>query len=177
MRNPSEFELSRKRGINRGTVYIDTHGCKLNQSDSEILTRQLIQAGFLLAPSSETADVHIVNTCTVTHISDRKARHALRLARRRNKGTFLVATGCYVQRAPLEIEQLGGIDLAVDNMNKDNLVESILSTMRQQSTGKSLLKAEYNLPKPERRKRATVRIQKGCNQVCAYCIVPKVRGK
>ena len=81
------------------TVAIETHGCKLNQADSGVLASELTQAGFRLVGEDESADVYLVNTCTVTHVADRKARQALRAARRRNPNATVVATGCYAQRS------------------------------------------------------------------------------
>ncbi len=90
-------------------VSIETHGCKLNQADSGKLALEFIQAGFKLVENGTPADIHIVNTCTVTHIADRKARRSLRAARRRNPNATIVATGCYVDRdseALLEIPEI-----------------------------------------------------------------------
>ena len=82
------------------TVSIHTHGCKLNQSDSQTLARQLADAGYRVVGPADPADVVILNTCTVTATADAKARQFLRAARRRNPGAVVVATGCYAQRAP-----------------------------------------------------------------------------
>ena len=81
------------------TVTIETHGCKLNQADSLQLASQFESAGCTVVDDQYEPDVYIVNTCTVTHIADRKARRALRSARRRNPTATIVATGCYPERA------------------------------------------------------------------------------
>ena len=74
-------------------VAIDTHGCKLNQADSAAMARRFVEAGYRIAGPDEPADVYVLNSCTVTHVADRKARHALRMARRRNPSATVVATG------------------------------------------------------------------------------------
>ncbi|MBM2825892.1 MAG: hypothetical protein HW402_1556, partial [Dehalococcoidales bacterium] len=75
-------------------VALETLGCKLNQAETESLARQLAEAGHSLVSSVDGADIYILNTCTVTHMADSKARHRLRLVHRRNPGALIVATGC-----------------------------------------------------------------------------------
>jgi len=87
---------------NISTVALETLGCKLNQAESESMVRQLAAAGYRIVQPSDGADVYILNTCTVTHVADRKSRHLLRLARRRNPNALIIAIGCYVERAPEE---------------------------------------------------------------------------
>ncbi|MFH1016202.1 MAG: tRNA (N(6)-L-threonylcarbamoyladenosine(37)-C(2))-methylthiotransferase MtaB, partial [Chloroflexota bacterium] len=84
-------------------VAFDTLGCKLNQAETELLARKLAAAGYTVAPSVEEADVYVLNTCTVTHIADRKARHLLRQAHRLNPRARVVAIGCYADLAPDEL--------------------------------------------------------------------------
>ena len=174
------------------TVYLETHGCKLNQADSQALARRFTEAGYRMVDAPAQADVCVVNTCTVTHVADRKARRALSASRCANPGALLVATGCYAQRAPQRLAQVEGVGLVLGNTQKDNLLEQvnrlvginplILSLSKEMSgviasgppTTDTTLHAQAPAPG---RTRATVKIQEGCNQVCAYCIVPKVRGR
>jgi len=100
-----------------------TLGCKLNQAETESLAGQFGEAGFQLTPPDDVADIYIANTCTVTHIADRKSRHWLRLARRRNPEAFIIATGCYAQRAPQELAPIA--DLVLDNEEKERLLEIV----------------------------------------------------
>ena len=166
-----------ERPNNRPCVAIETHGCKLNQADSGLLSRQFVQAGFRLVSGDEPADVYVVNSCTVTHVADRKARHALRAARRRNPKATIVATGCYAERAPERIRQLEEVDLVLGNTDKATLVRRVMDwrggTPIPCAVGED---GEVSTPRICRT-RAMVKIQEGCNQVCAYCIVPKVRGR
>ena len=75
-------------------VALETLGCKLNQADTELLASQFAGAGCRLVSTASGADIYVLNTCTVTHIADRKSRHWLRLARRFNPGALVIATGC-----------------------------------------------------------------------------------
>ena len=112
------------------TVTIETHGCKLNQADSQALARRFTQAGYQVVGSDQPADVYVLDTCTVTQMADRKARHALMAARRRNPSSLIVATGCYAQRAPADLETLQGVDLVLGNTQKDMLVQEVVSLRR-----------------------------------------------
>ncbi len=159
------------------TVAIETHGCKLNQADSDSLARQFQEAGFRLVSAEDGPDVYVLNSCTVTHVADAKARRGLRAARRANPLATVVATGCYAQRSPAEVSAVSGVDLVVGNFDKDTLVQQLLQT-------RGGVTRTINPPSPPvplsgslRRTRAMVKIQEGCNQICAYCIVPKVRGR
>jgi threonylcarbamoyladenosine tRNA methylthiotransferase MtaB len=161
------------------TVSIRTHGCKLNQSDSEALARRFREAGYRVVGPSDPADVCILNTCTVTHVADRKARRALRSAHRQNPSALVVATGCYAQRAPAALAGMAEVGLVAGNGDKDRLVELVAASRGNPiaacATGDDPAGAPVSWR--GRRTRAMVQIQTGCDQVCAYCIVPKVRGR
>ena len=159
------------------TVAIETHGCKLNQADTSVLASDFLRAGFALAPDVDDVDVYVVNTCTVTHVADRKARQALRAARRRHPRATIVATGCYAERDPAALSAVTEIDLVVGNVAKADLVRRVVD-----ARGDSLTPCAEGEEPPAfvagaGRTRAMVKIQEGCDQVCAYCIVPKVRGR
>ncbi len=161
----------------RPTVAIETHGCKLNQADSSALAWEFARAGFRLVAPEEPADVYVLNTCTVTHIADRKARHALRAARRRSPGATIVATGCYAQRAPQDLKAMEEVDLVIGNRDKATLVRQV-AEWRGEVPVPCATGAEPEAFSPRiARTRAMVKIQEGCDQVCAYCIVPRVRGR
>lgn len=175
-----------------GKVLIRTHGCKLNQADSDAIARQFIEAGYRLVNSVSEADVFVLNTCTVTANADAKARQALRAARRANPTAIIVASGCYPQRAAQELHQLDAVSLVVDNTQKDQLVSQAMELHRRSCpipplmdsipvTSSPVVVENPNAFSPvaagTRRSRAMIKIQEGCDQVCAYCIVPKVRGR
>ena len=157
-------------------VSIHTHGCKLNQADSQVLARQFQEAGFTMVRSAAQADVVVLNSCTVTANSDSKARQYLRRARRANPDALVVATGCYAQRAKDELSAMEEISLVLDNRQKEDLVSAVAAELN--IVLNSLVEvAPVNAAAPLGRSRAMVKIQEGCDQVCAYCIVPKVRGR
>ena len=157
------------------TVAIHTHGCKLNQADSQTLAREFREAGYRLVHPSAPADVVVLNTCTVTATADSKARQFLRAARRRNPDAVVVATGCYAQRSPAELEGLAEVSLVIGNTGKRSLLESVQQSLPLGEPSSPSVQGEPR--KAAGRTRAMVKIQEGCDQVCAYCIVPKVRGR
>ena len=159
------------------TVAIETHGCKLNQADSAGLAAQFVGAGFRIVAPNEPADVFVLNSCTVTHVADRKARQALRRARRRNPDATVVATGCYVERAPGAVRALEEVDVVAGNTAKDTLVRRVVEWRGGPPVPCAVGSDEAVLGPRLMRTRAAVKIQEGCDQVCAYCIVPKVRGR
>lgn len=155
-------------------IALETLGCKLNQAESESLARQFCDAGYHLAGFQDRADIYIVNTCTVTHVADRKSRHLLRLAHRRNPNALIIATGCYAERAPEEIARIEGVGLIIGNEDKEqvaNIVQAI-----ETKRGKDLPWGRHHVSSMFRT-RGLVKIQDGCNQSCSYCIVPQTRGK
>ena len=164
-----------------GTVAIETHGCKLNQADSATLARQFLQSGYQVVARNGDADIIVVNTCTVTATADAKARQALRAAHRANPDAVVVAAGCYPERAAADLRAMPEVSLVVGNRDKNLLVEQAIAERARRGGDDS------SSPRPSavngegggilRRSRAMVKIQEGCDQVCAYCIVPRVRGR
>ncbi len=157
-------------------IALDTLGCKLNQAEAELVAGYFAQAGYRLVSPADEADIYILNTCTVTHIADRKSRHLLRLAHRRSPGTVIIATGCYAQRAPEELAQIDGVSLVLGNDDKMNLVQLLEESgrlCRPACSPGAVTNSRHN----GSRNRAFIRIQDGCNSFCSYCIVPLVRGR
>ena len=155
-------------------VALDSLGCKLNQAETELLSRKLAQAGYELVSSDAKTGVYILNTCTVTHIADRKSRHLLRQAHRRNPEALVVATGCYAERAPQELKQVDGVNLVLGNGDKSRLPQLLTENglVGEPTCGQGWLPGRYG----DFRTRAFIKVQDGCNRACAYCIVPLVRG-
>ena len=154
--------------MNTTSIALDTIGCKLNQAETESLTRSLVLAGYKVVTSNDNPDVYILNTCSVTHIADRKSRQLLRSAKRRNPNTFVIATGCYAQRDATKIGTMNEVNMVIDNSQKDNIVE--LLHLR------GFLPAGNQIQNHSYRTRSTIKIQDGCDQYCSYCIVPFTRG-
>ena len=166
-----------------GTVAIETHGCKLNQADSAVLARRFAQSGYRLVDSGADADIIVVNTCTVTATADAKARQALRAARRANPDAVVIAAGCYPQRAADELRRMPEVTMVVGNAEKPELAELAIAELTRRNGDSTaspslLMGQDWSTDAGIlRRSRAMVKIQEGCDQVCAYCIVPKVRGR
>ncbi len=170
-----------------GTVHVETLGCKLNLADSEILVNSFQKAGFKLAHPGSSPSIYILNTCTVTHVADRKARHLLRNVRKRYPDALIVATGCYAQRDKEALEDTGVVDIVAGNESKPRLVEIVRDTLGvgdDISTGAEHYPMRYPIPLRDaselsqaRDVRSFLKIQEGCNDVCSYCIIPKVRGR
>jgi threonylcarbamoyladenosine tRNA methylthiotransferase MtaB len=165
-----------------------TLGCKLNQAETESLAAQFSGRDSNLCRPDDAADIYVANTCTVTHIADRKSRHWLRLARRRNPQALIIATGCYAQRSRQELAHLA--DLVVDNKEKERLLEIVqglplptppppltepssqtLSICHCERIGGEAISSIAAIV----RTRSLIKIQDGCHSPCTYCIVPKVR--
>ncbi len=153
-------------------VALDSLGCKLNQAEIEDLARQLEAAGYRLVSPGEKADIYILNTCTVTHIADRKSRHLLRLAHRRNPAGRIVAIGCYAHRAPGELNRIEEVELVLDNDRKADLASLLKKT---DALSPAVPGAAKSPGIDSRRTRAFLKIQDGCRNYCAFCIVPYVR--
>ena len=167
---PHIIHIPEGSGCNPMKIALDTLGCKLNQAETESLARQFIEAGHELVQHPDEADVYILNTCTVTRAADAKARHLLRLAHRRNPDAFIIATGCYAQRMASELIDIEGVNRVVDNNGKENLLHVVQNIPKRDNPQKDLT----NLSSPFRT-RSFIKIQDGCQNFCAYCIVPYVR--
>ncbi len=166
-----------QKQLDAPTAVIETHGCKLNQADSTGLAADFLRHGFRVVGPGEGADVYVVNTCTVTHVADRKARQALRSARRLNPRATVVATGCYAERDSAALDALAEVDIVIGNRGKLDLVERVVAWRRDRAVPCSEGTDEGTASPGALRTRVMVKIQEGCDQVCAYCIVPRVRGR
>ena len=156
-------------------VRIETHGCKLNTADSQRLANEFARSGYQITEGDEIPDVFVLNSCTVTHVADKKARQALRRARKNFPEAIVVAAGCYAESGTAELDELSATDLVIPNTRKSEIVSIVSSRTGlewQDSTG-GVTTTEQFLG----RTRGAVKIQEGCDQVCSYCIVPKVRGR
>ena len=156
-------------------VRIETHGCKLNTADSQRLANEFARSGYQITEGDEIPDVFVLNSCTVTHVADKKARQALRRARKNFPEAIVVAAGCYAESGTAELDELSATDLVIPNTRKSEIVSIVSSRTGlewQDFTG-GVTATEQFLG----RTRGAVKIQEGCDQVCSYCIVPKVRGR
>lgn len=150
-------------------IYLESLGCKLNQSEIETLARHFVARGHRVAATSEEADICVLNSCAVTHIAARKSRQAMRRLRRCNPAARIVVTGCYAQVTPTDL----AADVIVGNADKDRLVERLLGKDSSLPSSLSLLPLTHL---PQSRTRAFVKIQDGCDNHCTYCITRIARG-
>lgn len=155
---------------NSPVVTFRTLGCKLNQAEAELLAERFAVAGYRIT-DGDSADICILNTCTVTHVADRKSRHILRLLRKRNPTAFIIATGCYAERSRQELARIG-VDLVVGNEQKMDLLNLVERSFTLRSD-----RSAVDHVGGVSRVRSFVRIQDGCDDFCSYCIVPMVRGR
>ena len=159
-------------------VAISTLGCKTNQFESAAMIEQLTAAGYLVVPFTEPSDIYIVNSCTVTARTDAETRRLIRRARRLNPASRIVATGCYAQVAPGELEKMPELDCVLGNEEKQNISALLESTEHSVSDISSINRAgPLKLTSFAEHTRAFLQIQNGCNSFCSYCIVPYARGR
>ena len=158
-------------GIEIPRVAIETLGCKLNQAESESLKRELLKSGCRIVTSEEPADIFILNSCTVTHVADRKGRQILRQARRLSPGARIVVIGCYDRKSTEQLSGIEGIDLLVGNDRKTELIK-VLGQKGWIPGSSPKVEAGF-----QNRTRTFIKAQDGCNNHCSYCIVPTVRGR
>ncbi len=171
----------------RPTVAFHTLGCKVNYYETEALKGQFRQEGFVLVDFHAGADVYVFNTCTVTHLADRKSRQAIRRAKRKNPRALVAVIGCYAQVKPDDLAALKEVDILQGTADRMSLPGRVKRALAAGQPGKSLpgeiIPASANLTFEEMpwqsqqgRTRAFLKIQDGCDRFCSYCIVPLARG-
>lgn len=173
--------------VNKKKAALHNLGCKVNAYETEAMRQMLEAEGYEIVDFTESADVYVVNTCSVTNIADKKSRQMLHRAKKRNPDAIVVAAGCYVQTKSDDIAAALGADILLGNNKKQNLTAAIREyETRQKQDGPLLDTIEINyrqpyeklyLPKNEGHTRAFVKVQDGCNQFCSYCVIPYARGR
>lgn len=144
-----------------------TLGCRTNQYESQAYADQLSSLGYKEAKEGESADICIVNTCTVTENADKKSLYQIRKLAKENRGSKLLVTGCLAEREKKKIEALDGVDFVIPNKDKETLLSNVITDDLP----------EFSIKRFEAHTRAFVKIQDGCNSYCSYCIIPFVRGR
>lgn len=147
---------------------IVTLGCRTNQYESQAFQDQLSAMGFSPAINDESADICIVNTCTVTESADSSSRHAIRQLARQNPNSRIVVTGCYADRQAELIGQIEGVTDVIPNKDKERILEIIFPEENV---------PEFSIKNFDSHTRAFIKVQDGCNSFCTYCIIPYVRGR
>ncbi len=163
------------------TVAFSTLGCKVNQYETEGIIRSFREKGYIITDFSEKADVYVINSCSVTSIADRKARTLVRNARKTNSDAVIVLCGCYSQTHSDAAEKIPEADVIIGSSNKESiplLVEQY--TSEQYVNVPDIMQEkefeEYTVTGHGDKTRAFMKIQDGCDNYCAYCIIPYARG-
>ncbi|MGN0643613.1 tRNA (N(6)-L-threonylcarbamoyladenosine(37)-C(2))-methylthiotransferase MtaB [Gemmiger sp.] len=161
-----------------------TLGCKVNQNETGALAQLFEQNGFTVVESGESADVYVVNSCTVTNFGDQKSRKWLRRAKRENPGAVTVLTGCYPQAFPEEAAAIAEADVVTGSGNRRSILEDVMQVVngerdkvvdiRPHQKGEAF--EELPMDRFADHTRAFVKIEDGCGRQCAYCVIPRARG-
>ncbi len=167
----------------RCAVY--TLGCKVNQSETDEILQRFVQAGFAPVAFGEPADVNVVNTCTITHVADRKSRQIIRRAQAAAAHGIVVVTGCYAAVSPAEAAAVVPGALVLRRDEQEDVVAIVAEALRERGLNvpeplapEELAYSAMLQPTPARtRSRVFVKVQDGCWHACAYCIVPRARGR
>ncbi len=181
----NKLETSPRNGVGAPRCAVLTLGCKVNQAETEEIRERFVQAGFAPVAFGEPAEVSVVNTCTVTHVADRKSRQMIRRAQHSSPDGVLVVTGCYAAVSPEEAAAVAPDALVVQRDRQDDVVEIVTGALRARGVDipaplspEELAYAAMLQPQASRaRSRVFVKVQDGCWHACAYCIVPRARGR
>ncbi|MDR2132320.1 MAG: tRNA (N(6)-L-threonylcarbamoyladenosine(37)-C(2))-methylthiotransferase MtaB [Clostridiales Family XIII bacterium] len=164
------------------TIAFHTLGCKVNQYETQALRERFADRGYTVVPETEGADVCVINTCTVTSLSDRKSRQFIRRARRLNPDGIVAVIGCYAQMKPRETAAMPEVDIVLGSAEKERLPELVAAFERDGRKRAELrpFGADFGpragVAGMDSRTRAYIKIQDGCDRRCAYCVIPRARG-
>lgn len=163
------------------TFNIITLGCKVNQYESEAVEELFIKKGY--EKVSANADIYVINTCTVTNMSDRKSRQMISRARRDNPNAVVAVMGCYSQVKPEEVASIEGVNIVLGSRNKENVVELCEDVLQNKGAIDKIIAPsetktfeELQISNQTEMTRSYLKIQDGCNMYCSYCLIPYARG-
>ena len=172
-----------------------TLGCKVNQYETNAMEESFAASGYEIVNFEQKADIYVINTCTVTNMSDKKSRQMLRKAKQLNKNAIVVAVGCYAQVSKEKLEELEEVDLILGNNEKKEIVKYVEeicagemhcscadnNTINNKSHIEDVLHQkefiDFGTTKNMEKTRAVIKIQDGCDRFCSYCIIPYARGR
>lgn len=164
---------------NKKKVAFFTLGCKVNQYETNGMAQKLMDKYEVVEPE-EKADIYIINTCSVTNMSDRKSRQMIRRAKEMNKDAFVIVVGCYAEVAKEEIEKIDEVDLVLGNHQKANIdkyIEAYFDGKNIDDTAIENYFYDFGSITYTEKTRAVIKVQDGCNNFCTYCIIPYARGR
>jgi threonylcarbamoyladenosine tRNA methylthiotransferase MtaB len=164
-------------------VAFATLGCRVNQYETEAMAEKFILDGYEIVAFEDFADVYVINTCTVTNMSDKKSRQMISRARKLNKDSVIAVVGCYSQIQPENVARIEGVDIVLGTRNKGDVVQYVKKCMedrKQIIEVNEVLKnnkfEDLKIEEYQNKTRAFLKIQDGCNQFCSYCLIPFARG-
>ena len=163
-----------------------TLGCKVNQYETNAMAQKFKEAGYeIVEVNDDVSDICVINTCTVTNMSDRKSRQILRKVKEKNQDAIIAAVGCYAQVAKDDLKKMPEIDIVLGNEEKANIVKYVEEFISNRNN--KIVEIEDIASKKEfedmgqitytEKTRAVIKVQDGCNQFCSYCIIPYARGR
>lgn len=159
-----------------------TLGCKVNQYETNAMEEKFINSGYEIVDFSDKADIYIINTCTVTNMSDKKSRQMLRKAKQLNQKAVVVAVGCYAQVSKEKLEEIDEVDLILGNNEKKEIVQYIEKFQEEKLVHLEDVMhqkefVDFGITMHMETTRAVIKIQDGCDRFCSYCIIPYARGR
>lgn len=165
------------------SVAFHTLGCKVNHYETEAIWQLFKENSYERVDFEKSADVYVINTCTVTNTGDKKSRQVIRRAVRKNPDAVICVTGCYAQTSPAEIMAIPGVDIVVGTQDRVKMLEYIEQYKQERqpinavgNIMKTRVYEELDVPAFTDRTRASLKIQEGCNNFCTFCIIPWARG-
>lgn len=165
----------------KNTFNIQTLGCKVNQYESEAIEEIFEARGF--ERKEKDADVYVINTCTVTNMSDRKSRQMISRARKDNPDAIIAVMGCYSQVKPEDVAKIEGVDIILGSRNKEEVVDLCEDMLQNKEAIDQIISVseektfeDLQISNQTEMTRAYMKIQDGCNMYCSYCLIPYARG-
>ena len=161
-----------------------TLGCKVNQYETNGMIQKFKENNYDIVDFEEKADIYIINTCTVTNMSDKKSRQMIRRTKELNKNAIVVAVGCYAQVGKEELEKIEEIDLILGTNEKNEIVSYVEKYMEENKKVSNISDVmhqiefvDFGLTYYTEKTRAVIKVQDGCDRFCTYCIIPYARGR
>ena len=168
------------------TIAFTTLGCRVNQYDTDSMRSLFFAEGFTETDFNGRADVYVINTCSVTHVGEKKSRQIIRRAKKNNEGALVVVTGCYAQLSPDVLAAIPDVDAVIGTNERKNIVTIVRSLLGREKAeavlavhdvmGRDTFEEIPLYPSAVEHTRADLKIQEGCNNFCSYCIIPYTRG-
>ncbi len=166
-----------------------TLGCKVNKYETDLMEKQFLDASYEITSFENSADVYVINSCSVTNLATRKSRQMIQRARKNNKNAVVIMCGCYSEeiKNTNSLSKISGADLVVGNEEKKQIV-TILNDFKKSAKNSGCVMKLKDISKVKkyiqdisldkgRNIRESIKIEDGCNNFCSYCIIPYTRGR